>query len=223
MVQHGCRQTDFFQGTHLGVGDHLVDWPKPKRPPWMSPLDYQHYPAKLRLREVEVDHRILVTSLLSPEAATPRELDMLYRLRWNIEVDWRTIKVTMHMDVLRCLSPEMVRKEISAHLLAYNLVRWTMASAAYLGEVIPRLLSFAGAKRVLMAFATQLRHCPSQRLSVMFATVLGAIASLKLPIRPDRVEPRAKKRRPKNLPLLTVPRHVARRQILEKRVFGGLT
>ena len=117
----------------------------------------------------------------------------------------------------------MVRKEISAHLLAYNLVRWTMASAAYLGEVIPRLLSFAGAKRVLMAFATQLRHCPSQRLSVMFTTVLGAIASLKLPIRPDRVEPRAKKRRPKNLPLLTVPRRVARRQILEKRVFGGLT
>lgn len=223
MVQHGCRQTDFFQGTHLGVRDHLVEWPKPKRPSWMNPQAYQNYPAKLRLREVEVDQRILVTSLLSPEAATPRELDTLYRLRWNIEVDWRTIKVTMHMDVLRCLSPEMIRKEISVHLLAYNLVRWAMASAAYLGEVIPRLLSFTGAKRVLMAFATQLRQCPGQRLSVMFATVLGAIASLRLPIRPDRVEPRAKKRRTKNLPLLTVPRRLARRQILENRVFGGLT
>ena len=223
MVQHGSRQTDFFQGIHLGVGDHLVDWPKPKRPPWMSPQDYQHYPRKLSLREVEVDHRILVSSLLNPEASTPRELDTLYRLRWNIEVDWRTIKVTMHMDVLRCLSPEMVRKEISVHLLAYNLARWAMASAAYLGEVIPRLLSFTGAKRVLMAFATQLRQCPGQRLSVMFATVLGAIASLKLPIRPNRVEPRAKKRRPKKLPLLTVPRRLARIRILEKRVFGCLT
>jgi hypothetical protein len=119
-----------------------------------------------------------------------------YRLRWNIEMDWRTIKVSMHMDVLRCKSPAMVKKEISVHLLANNLVRWTMASAAYLGEVIPRLLSFTGAKRVLMAFASELRLCQNQRLSVMFAIVLGSIASLKLPIRPDRVEPRAKKRRP---------------------------
>ena len=223
MVQHGCRQTDFSQGVCLGVRDHIVEWPKPQRPAWMSPLEYQRYPAKLRLREVEVDQRILVTSLLNPEAAAPRELDALYRLRWNIEVDWRTIKVTMHMDVLRCLTPAMIRKEISVHLLAYNLVRWAMASAAYLGEVMPRLLGFTGAKRVLMAFATQLRQCPGQRLSVMFAVVLGAIASLRLPIRPDRVEPRAKKRRPKNLPLLTTPRRLARMRILENRVFGELT
>ena len=221
MAQHGCRQTDFSQGEWLGVGDHLVEWPKPPRPKWMSPSDYQRYPAKLRMREVEVDHRVLVTSLLSPSAVTPRELDTLYRQRWNIEVDWRTIKVTMHMDVLRCMTPEMVKKEISVHLLANNLVRWVMASAAYLGEVIPRLLSFTGAKRVLTAFAAELRLCPNQRLSVMFATVLGVIASLRLPIRPDRVEPRAKKRRPKNLPLLTKPRRQARREILEKRAFGA--
>ena len=155
-----------------------------------------------------------MTSLLNPLVVTPRELDTLYRLRWNIEEDWRTIKVTMQMDVLRCMTPAMVEKEISVHLLAYNLVRWTMASSAYLGEVLPRLPSFTGAKRVLMAFAAQLRQCPGQRLSIMFATVLGAIASLRLPIRPHRVEPRAKKRRPKNLPLLTTPRRLARLQIL---------
>ena len=220
MVQHGSRHTDFSQGVFLGVHDHIAEWPKPKRPDWMNPLEYQRYPAKLRLREVEIDQRILVTSLSDPETITPRELDMLYRLRWNIEVDWRTIKVTMHMDVLRCLTPAMIRKEISVHLLAYNLVRWAMASAAYLGEVVPRQLGFAGAKRVLMAFATQLRQCPGQRLAVMFATVLGAIGSLRLPVRPNRVEPRAKKRRPKNLPLLTMPRRLARIRILEKRVFG---
>lgn len=223
MVQHGARNTDFFQGIHLGVRDHLVEWPRPKRPAWMSTADYQHYPTKLSLREVEVDHRILVTSLLNPEWVTPRELDTLYQLRWNIEVDWRTFKVALHMDVLRCQSPKMVRKEISVRLLAYNLVRWAMASAAYLAEVIPRLLSFTGAKRVLMAFATQLRQCPGKRLGVMFAMALGSIASLRLPIRKDRVEPRAKKRRPKNIPLLTVPRRVARNRIREKRVFGGLT
>lgn len=221
MAQHGCRQTDFSRGEWLGIGGHLVEWPKPPRPKWMSLLDYQRYPAKLRIREVEVDHRILVTSLLSPSVVTSRELDTLYRQRWNIEVDWRAIKVTIHMDVLRCMTPEMVKKEISVHLLANNLVRWTMASAAYLGEVLPRLLSFTGAKRVLTAFAAELRLCPNQRLSVMFATVLGVIASLRLPIRPGRVEPRAKKRRPKNLPLLTMPRRQARREILEKRAFGA--
>jgi len=223
MVQHGCRHTDFSSGEWLGIGDHLVEWPKPPRPKWMSVLDYQRYPAKLRMREVEVDHRILVTSLVNPTTVTPRELDTLYRLRWNIEVDWRTIKVTLQMDVLRCKSPAMVKKEISVHLLANNLVRWTLASAAYLGEVLPRLLSFAGAKRVLMAFASQLRQCPGKRLSVMFATVLGSIASLRLPIRPNRVEPRARKRRPKNLPLLTTPRRLARVRILEKRVMESLS
>ena len=223
MAQHGARLTDFSRGTFLGVGDHLVEWPKPKRPTGMSPSTYSHYPEKLCMREVEVDHRVLVTSLLDPVATTPRELDNLYRMRWNIEVDWRTIKVTMQMDILHCLTPEMVQKEISVHLLAYNLVRWTMASAAYLGEVLPRTLSFTGAKRVLTAFASQLRQCPNQRLSVMFAMVLGAIASLTLPFRPDRVEPRAKKRRPKNLPLLTIPRRLARIQILEKRVMGSIS
>lgn len=223
MAQHGARLTDFSRGAFLGVRDHLVEWPKPKRPAGMSPLTYSHYPEKLCMREAEVDHRVLVTSLLDPMATTPRELDNLYRMRWNIEVDWRTIKVTMQMDILRCLTPEMVQKEISVHLLAYNLVRWAVASAAYLGEVLPRTLSFTGAKRVLTAFASQLRQCPNQRLSVMFAMVLGAIASLTLPFRPNRVEPRAKKRRPKNLPLLTIPRRLARIQILEKRVMGCIS
>lgn len=157
--------------------------------------------------------------MLSLSEVTPRELDTLYRQRWNIEVDWRTIKVTMQMDVLRCMTPAMVKKEISIHLLANNLVRWVMATAAYLGEVLPRLLSFTGAKRVLTAFAAELRLCTNQRLSVIFATVLAAIASLRLPIRPNRTEPRAKKRRPKNLPLLTKSRQQARWQILENRVY----
>lgn len=221
MVQHGCRQTDFAQGTFLGIHDHIAQWPKPKRPRWMTPLEYARYPDMLRLREVAVGQRILVTTLLDENAVTPRELDQLYRQRWHIEVDWRTIKATLHMDVLRCLTPAMIRKEISVHLLAYNLVRWAMAGAAYLGEMLPRLLSFTGARRVLGAFAIQLRQCPGRRLAIMFAAVLGAMASLRLPNRPGRVEPRAKKRRPKNLPLLTIPRRLARNRILETRVFGS--
>ncbi len=103
------------------------------------------------------------------------------------------------------------------YLLAYNLVRWTVATAAKLSDVLPRALSFTGAKRALLAFAEQLRHSPKPRLTFMFTTVLGAISYMQLPDRPDRVEPRAKKRRPKPLPLLTEPRHLAREKLIGQR------
>lgn len=222
MVQQGSRITDFSQGRSLGKKDHVVEWPRPPRPAWMSVEDYRRYPPTLCMREVEVDGRVLVTTMLDPKGVTPQEIDALYALRWNIEVDWRTIKVTMEMDVLRCRSPQMVKKEIAVHLLAYNLVRWTMATAALLADVLPRTLSFTGTKRVLLAFVEQLRRCHGRRLAFMFATVLGAIASLTIPDRPGRVEPRAKKRRPKPLPLLTMPRHFAREKIIAQRAVRGL-
>lgn len=217
MAQHGCRITDFTRGESLGKYDHVVEWPRPPRPRSMSAEQYARYPELLRMREVKVGGRILVTTLLLPETASPQALDLLYAMRWNIEVDFRSIKVTLQMDVLRCKSQAMVEKEIAVYLLAYNLVRWAMATAASLAEVLPRALSFTGANRLLGAFADQLRHAPGKRMSLMMGVVLASIGSLKLPHRPERVEPRAKKRRPKPLPLLTVPRHVAREQIRAKR------
>lgn len=217
MAQHGCRITDFTRGESLGKRDHIVEWVRPPRPKLMSPEQYANYPERMLMREVEVHGRILVTTLLAPNIASAQEIDRLYVMRWNIEVDFRVIKATLQMDVLRCKSKEMIEKEIAVYLLAYNLVRWTMATAASLAEVLPRTLSFAGAKRILSAFAVHLRHCAGKRVSFMIATVLASIASLKLPHRPDRVEPRAKKRRPKNLPMLTVPRNIARANILAQR------
>ncbi len=216
MPQHGRRLTDFSRGESLGKKDHRVVWRRPQRPQWMTVEAYEQYPVELVMRACEVDGRILVTTLLDPAWVSPRELDELYALRWTIEVGWRTIKATMEMDVLRCCSPTMVRKEIAVCLLAYNLVRWTMATAAALAHVLPRALGFTGAKRVLLAFAEQLRRSPGQRLTFLFATVLGAISTLVLTHRPGRVEPRAKKRR-SSLPILTVPRKVAREQLLAKR------
>jgi len=127
------------------------------------------------------------------------------------------------MGVLRCKSQPMVEKEIAVYFLAYNLVRWAMAKAAWLADVLPRALSFTGAKRLLNAFADQLRRTPVDQVRGVIATVLAAIATLKLPDRPDRIEPRAKKRRPKNLPLLTVPRQVARDLILAQRKLNRVT
>jgi hypothetical protein len=222
MAQHGCRITDFMRGESLGKHDHVVEWPRPPRPHSMSAEQYARYPERLRMREVEVDGRILVTTLLQPENVSAQALDRLYAMRWNIEVDFRTIKATLQMDILRCKSKAMVEKEIAVYLLAYNLVRWAMAAAATLADILPRTLSFTGANRLLGAFADQLRHAPGKRMSLMMGIVLTSIASLKLPHRPDRIEPRAKKRRPKPLPLLTVPRDVAREEIRAKRALKAL-
>lgn len=220
MPQHGMRITDFTQGRRLGKNDHLVQWVRPPKPRLMSAEEYACYPEFITMREVEVNGRILVTTILDPKAVTAQSLGALYKMRWNIEVDFRTIKATLEMDVLRCKSQPMVDKEIAVYILAYNLVRWAMAKAALLADVLPRALSFAGAKRLLCTFADQLRRTSGDQVRTLIETVTACIATLRLPYRPDRVEPRAKKRRPKNLPLLTVPRQVARDLIYAQRLLN---
>ena len=220
MAQHGVRITDFTHGQRLGKNDHLVQWPRPPKPKTMSAEEYACYPESITMREVEVNGRILVTTLLDPTFAPAQALGTLYKMRWNIEVDFRTIKATLEMDVLRCKSQPMVDKEIAVYFLAYNLVRWAMAKAALLADVLPRMLNFTGAKRLLGAFADQLRRTSGEQVRTMIATVTTSIATLRLQYRPDRIEPRAKKRRPKNLPLLTVPRQVARDLIYAQRLLN---
>jgi Transposase DDE domain len=223
MAQHGRRITHFRRGRRLGKNDHVVQWPRPPKPQTMSAEEYARYPEFLLMREVEVNGRILVTTLRDPKFVSARALGTLYKMRWNIEVDFRTIKATLQMDVLRCKSQPMVEKEIAVCLLAYNLVRWAMAKAALLSEVLPRALSFTGAKRLLNAFADQIRRTPGDQIRTMIAIVLASIATLQLSHRPDRIEPRAKKRRPKNIPLLTVPRHIARELIHIQRQLNRVT
>lgn len=217
MAQHGVRITDFTRGQRLGKNDHMVQWPRPPKPKAMSAEEYARYPEFITMREVEVNGRILVTTLTDPITVSVRALGALYKMRWSIEVDFRTIKATLEMDVLRCKSQPMVDKEIAVYFMAYNLVRWAMAKAALLADVLPRALSFTGAKRLLGAFSDQLRRTSGEQVRTMIATVTASIATLRLPHRPERIEPRAKKRRPKNLPLLTVPRQIARDLIYAQR------
>ena len=118
---------------------------------------------------------------------------------------------------------EMLGVEVSPTLISTitdtvaDEVRWAMAKAALLADVLPRVLSFTGANRLLSAFADQLRRTSGDEIRTLVATVTACIATRRLTHRPDRIEPRAKKRRPKNLPLLTVPRQVARDLILAQR------
>lgn len=217
MAQNVRRACDFRRGKRLGRSDHLVQWVRPKRPDWMDEQTYAVMPETLQVREVRVNGRVLATTLLDARVATPAELDRLYGSRWTIEVDLRSIKAEMGMDILRCKSPDMVRKELAVYLLAYSLVRAVMAQAASLAHVLARALRFKGAMQLLNAYQQQLRHSAEVRVSVMISHLLGAIALLRLPWRPNRVEPRAIKRRPKPHRLLMVPRHLARLQLARQR------
>lgn len=215
--QHQRRITDFRRGLRLGRRDHLVEWVRPKRPSWMDCDTYARMPERLLLRETEVAGRILVTTLTDPKTVSIAEIDRLYSRRWQVEVDLRSIKAQMGMDILRTKSPSMVDKEIAAYMLAYNLVCALMARAAAGACVLPRSLSFKGTLQFLLAFEQHLRFGGDSGAKAMTAKLLGAISMLTLPIRPGRVEPHAVKRRPKNHSLLTQPRDAARAAIWQSR------
>ncbi len=219
--QGGRRRVDFRQGQRLGRFDHIVSWHRPVRPSWMSPKLYRSLPQTLRLREVRVEvsqkgfrcrHLVLVTTLLDAQIYPRQELATAFRCRWQAELDLRSIKAVMQMDVLRCKSPAMVRKEIWMHLLAYNLIRTLMAQAAATVGVCPRDLSFKGTLQTLVAFAVAGWSCPVRR-NELYAAVLRAVATHRVNDRPDRVEPRAVKRRPKKQVYLTEPRSLAKARL----------
>jgi hypothetical protein len=215
--QHARRVTDFRRGKRLGKRDHLVVWERPACPQWMQDELYARIPEELVLREAKVAQWVLVSTLIDPAQVSKEELNALYIQRWHIELDLRAIKTVMGMEILRCKSAQMVQKEVGAFFLAYNLIRAAMAQAAACAKLLPRQLSFCGAKRMINGFLDLLRGRAARGLIRMFAYLRGAIALLLLPHRPNRVEPRAVKRRPKPHRLLTELRNVARARLLRAR------
>jgi hypothetical protein len=223
--QHQCRHTDFRRGVQLGRYDHLVIWEKPKRPEWMDEETYRQYPDELVMRELRVHIRggkvrsriiTIATTLLDHRVYSKSELAKLYRRRWQAELNLRSLKTVLQMDVLRCKSPEMVRKEIWVHLLAYNLIRKVMAQAAHEFAVEPWTISFKATLQTLNAFALPLLTCTKKALPDVIQAMLLAIARHSVGNRPDRLEPRCLKRRPKPYDLLIKPRAEARKLELTK-------
>jgi hypothetical protein len=216
------RLIDFRKGQRLGRYDHIVTWYKPTRPAWMSKRIYRTLPKTLPIRELKVEvsqkgfrchHLRLVTTLLDMQVYSKQELAIAYRCRWHAELDLRSIKQVMQMDVLRCKSPTMVRKEIWMHLLAYNLIRKLMAQSAAIAGLSSRDISFKGTLQTLIVFAITGWLCPGQR-NELYATVIRTIATHRVNNRPDRIEPRAVKRRPKKLVYLNEPRSIAKARLL---------
>jgi hypothetical protein len=141
--QYGARKSgvDFRKGEKLGKKDHLITYDKPKvKPSWLSQEDYDAAPETITVRELEVGHKVLVTTLLSPKAATKKSLKELYQQRWHVELDLRNIKTTLGMETLSCKTPDIIEKEVWIYLLAHNLIRITMAEAASVSDCLPRQL-----------------------------------------------------------------------------------
>jgi hypothetical protein len=198
----------------LGKHDQLVEYFKPKdsdRPAWMTAEEYARLPDSIVVREVrytihEAGRRTrvvtLVTTLLDPERYSAKELARLFGLRWQVETNLKHLKETLGMDVLRCTTVEGVLKELTLFVLIYNLVRRVMCEAARCQKVAPDRISFIDAWRWL-------RHArPGDGLPEL---VVNAERS-------GRFEPRVRKRRPKNYPLMKRPRDVLRKELRTKKV-----
>ena len=219
------RKADFRRGKRIGQQDHIVRWFKPTSIRSLDRQTYRSLPEYITIREtrIRVTQRgfrtrviVVVTTLLDPRETTKQELAALYRARWNNELDLRSIKSTMQMSDLRCKTPELVRKEIWTHILAYNLIRTIMAQAAVKHDVVPRSISFKGALQSLDAFQPlielQAAHDTKHRLW-LYQHLLDAIVTHRVANRPDRYEPRVKKHRRNHYGWLTKPRAELKRDM----------
>lgn len=221
------RTADFRRGKRLAKGDHVVNWPKPPKPRSIDRETYDSLPEFLTIRETRVQVKqpgfrittlIIATTLLDAEEFSKDDLAQLYRARWNAELDLRSLKQTLQMDILRCKTPELVRKEIWTHVLAYNLIRTIIAQAATKHGIDPRSISFKGAIQTLEAFQPLIAikgERDSASLTNFYRQLLDAIATHRVADRPDRFETRRRKRRPKPYFYLTKPRCEAKLAILK--------
>lgn len=211
--KHQLRATDFRRGQRLGKDDHLVVWTKPPRANRIDQETYDGLPASLTLREVRVrvttrgfrpKEILVVTTLTNDLDYTHPALADLYRRRWEAELNLRSLKTVMQMDHLRCKQPHRVRNELRMHLVAYNLMRELIAEAARAAAVSPCQVSFKGALQTVNQFLPVLLTRIATQDWV--DGLLRSIAAHAVGNRPNRCEPRVRKRRPKSYPLMTKPR-----------------
>lgn len=195
----------------LGEHDQVVEWLKPvNKPDWMDQSQFDALPVSITVRELR--YRIeapgyrpteitLATTLLDSELHTAAELAELYKSRWQVETNFAHLKTGMGMEVLRCKSVEGVLKELWMFALVYNLVRMVMLEAARRQGVRPERISFIDALRWL---ASAPLNAPLPSLIVN-------------PRRPNRIEPRVVKRRPKSHKLMMRPRPELRKTLELRR------
>ena len=212
------RNYDFRKGGFLSKNDHIVRWPKPKKPDWMDKETYDAFPCEICVREFKVCGRVYVTTLMNDKKYHKKELMNLYEFRWQIELTIRNIKVTMNMDILYCKTPAMVKKEIGVHFLGYNLIRMLIAEACAKHDSIPYQVSFKGCVQLLNQFIPYFNNSDKILNKDLFSELLSKIVKNKVGNRPGRQEPRAvKSDRRKRFRILKKPRIIEKEQLIRKR------
>ncbi len=217
------RKTSTKKGKIVGACDKLITWHKPKNcPKGLSKDEFDALPPSIIVRQIfyyivipgyRTARVSLITTLLNQAIYPTLEVVKLYYKRWDVELDIRHLKTTLGMDVLRCKTPSMVRKEIYVYLLAYNLLRSLMWSAGTTYNTSPLRLSLQGTRHHLINFIDKLEAASPQKRYRIYRTLLKVIVHKVVPDRPARTEPRVRKRRPKAYPLMTKPRHELRKQL----------
>ena len=204
----------------LADNDLLIHW---KRPAWYKkaplPKDkWNQLPKELLLRQIKVDveqsgFRVksfyIITTLLDPLIYSAKDITELYYRRWSVELFFRDLKTTTKMDILRCKSPSMIRKELLMYFIAYNAIRHLIYETAHVYEKDPMRLSYKGALQALRQAEVYFNRsvlCPSEILRIR-ENLHDSIGTTIIPFRPGRSEPRCLKRRPKPYQLLTCHRH----------------
>jgi len=212
MRLHQLRKIDPSNVQWLGPNDYIDTWYRPQRAKWMSPSLYDSLPETLQIRvasfNITTDRQTepleVVTTLANPKAYPTNQIGNLYRYRWCAELDIFSIKQMLNLDILRCKSPEMIRREFWMTLLAYNMARLVCAQAAFVHDKQARQMSFTIACNTLLS---QWLMPPDKAIrSLLSKHNLFQIACNEVGNRPGRIEPRVVKRRLKNYTLMTKPR-----------------
>jgi hypothetical protein len=221
----------------LGPDDRLITW---QRPVYTTKLSYSIYsidawaklPEELLLRQIKVTVKYagfrtqkfhIVTTLLDAVQYPAEELAGLYFKRWDVELFFRDIKTTMGMDILRCQTPEMIRKEILMHFIAYNCIRRLMCEAAKAVDLKVRVVSFKGSVQALRNWGPHLNQAKISRAERfrLISDLYEAMTNTPIKQRPGRSEPRCLKRRKKNFQLMTSPRHEMREILHRNRYYAA--
>jgi len=219
---HQRRPGDFRQGQRLSKDDHLITWVRPPRPSWMPEDLYAQMPEAMTLRELRFQVTVpgrrtesltVVTSLTDPDTYPKEDIAALYGYRWNAELDIRDIKQTLGLDHVRCKTPNMVHRELWVTLLAYNLVRKLIATAAAVHTKQPRQLGFTLACQTVLSSWMLLATGACRSVRQLWHLALERIAANEVANRPGRIEPRMIKRRRDHYPLMHDPRRQLREEI----------
>ena len=218
---HQRRPTDFRRGRRLGKYDHLVTWTRPERPEWMPEDLYTQIPQTQTLRELQfevtepgcrVSVITVITTLTDPVAYPKEEIAALFGRRWNVELDIRAIKQTLHLDHIQCKSPAMVLLHLWVTLLAYNLIRKLIATAAAVHGKQPRQLGFTLACQTVLSSWMLVATGGCRDHGALYQSMLARIAANVVADRPGRIEPRVIKRRRDHYPLM----HSSRKELRKK-------